>query len=78
MGNRATPMMERGLYVLQHTTMPAILIECGFMDSKSDVPVILEPYFGAQVADGLLAALVEVFGLTKRKEVRERMSYTKR
>lgn len=76
-GNRATPMMERGLYVLRRTKMPAILIECGFMDSKADVPVILGPYFAAQVADGLLAALVEVFGLTERKEVRERMSYTK-
>ena len=77
-GNRATPMMERGLYVLRRTKMPAILIECGFMDSKADVPVILGPYFAAQVADGLLAALVEVFNLSERKEVRERMSYTKR
>ena len=77
-GNRATPMMERGLYVLRRTKMPAILIECGFMDSRTDVPVILGPYFAGQVADGLLAALVEVFNLSERKEVRERMSYTKR
>lgn len=77
-GNRATPMMERGLYVLRRTKMPAILIECGFMDSSTDVPVILGPYFAAQVADGLLAALVEVFNLSERKEVRQRMSYTKR
>lgn len=77
-GNRATPMMERGLYVLRRTRMPAILIECGFMDSKTDVPVILGPYFADQVAEGLLAALVEVFNLTDRKEVRERMRYTKR
>ena len=76
-GNRATPMAESRLYVLQRTKMPAILIECGFMDSKTAVPVILGPYLAAQVADGLLAALVEVFGLTERKEVRERMSYTK-
>lgn len=77
-GNRATPMAESRLYVLQRTTMPAILIECGFMDSSTDVPVILGPYFGSQVADGLLAALVEVFGLTERKEEKHRMSYTKR
>lgn len=77
-GNRATPMMERSLYVLRRTKMPAILIECGFMDSKTDVPVILGPYFGSQVAKGLLAALVEVFNLSERKEVRERMKYTKR
>lgn len=77
-GNRATTMAESRLYVLQRTKMPAILIECGFMDSKTDVPVILGPYFGSQVADGLLAALVEVFNLSERKEVRERMRYTKR
>lgn len=77
-GNRATPMMERGLYVLRRTKMPAILIECGFMDSATDVPVILGPYFSEQVASGLLAALVEVFELRERKEVRERMRYTKR
>lgn len=76
-GNRANPMAEIGLYVLRRTKMPAILIECGFMDSKADVPVILGPYFADQVASGLLAALVEVFNLTERKEVRERMSYTK-
>nr|DAF34909.1 MAG TPA: Cell wall hydrolase autolysin [Caudoviricetes sp.] len=77
-GNRATPMAERSLYVLQRTTMPAILIECGFMDSRTDVPVILTSYFAEQVADGLLAALVEVFDMKERKKVRERMSYTKR
>ena len=76
-GNRATPMAESRLYVLQRTTMPAILIECGFMDSKTDVPVILGPYFGSQVADGLLAALVEVFGLKEKKEERQQMKYTK-
>ena len=75
-GNRSNTMPERSLYVLQHTTMPAILIECGFMDSSTDVPVILTAYFAEQVADGLLAALVEVFGLTERKKERECMRYT--
>lgn len=77
-GNRDTPMMERSLYVLRRTKMPAILIECGFMDSSTDVPVILGPYFAGQVADGLLAALVEVFGLKEKKEERQRMKYIKR
>lgn len=77
-GNRAAHMAESGLYVLRRTKMPAILIECGFMDSSTDVPVILGPYFGSQVADGLLAALVEVFGLKEKKEERQQMKYTKR
>ena len=76
-GNRATPMAESRLYVLQRTAMPAILIECGFMDSATDVPVILGPYFAEQVAEGLLAALAEVFGLKEREEEKQRMKYTK-
>ena len=65
-GNRSNVMPERSLYVLQHTTMPAILIECGFMDSSTDAPVILTAYFPEQVADGLIAALREVFGLKEK------------
>lgn len=76
-GNRATPMAESRLYVLQRTAMPAVLIECGFMDSKTDVPTILKPYFAEQVAEGLLYGLREVFGLTEKKEERQRMKYTK-
>lgn len=76
-GNRATPMAESRLYVLQRTAMPAVLIECGFMDSKTDVQTILKSYFAEQVAEGLLYGLREVFGLTERKEEIQRMKYTK-
>lgn len=76
-GNRSNPTPESGLYVLQRTTMPAILIECGFMDSKTDVPVILGDTFAPLVAEGLLQGLVEVFGLEQKKEERQRMKYIK-
>ena len=65
-GNRATPLAERELYVLRYTTMPAVLVECGFMDSSSDVPVILTETFADQMAAGLTQALVETFGLTEK------------
>lgn len=76
-GNRANPMPEGDLYVLARTTMPAILIECGFMDSQTDVPVILGETFAPLVAEGLLTGLVQVFGLTAKKEERQRMKYSK-
>jgi len=62
-GNRAKPMPESDLYVLRHTKMPAILIECGFMDSTTDTPVILTEEFARQIAEGIAAGVAEVYGL---------------
>lgn len=64
-GNRAQPLAEQSLYVLNYTTMPATLIELGFMDSTTDTPIILTEEFADQAAAGLAAALVEVYGLKK-------------
>lgn len=65
-GNRATPLATASYYVLTNTTMPAILIECGFMDSSTDVPIILGEDFAGKVAMGLLEAIKAVFGLSKK------------
>ena len=62
-GNRAQPLAEQSLYVCNYTTMPATLIELGFMDSTTDTPVILTEQFADQAAAGLAAALVEVYDL---------------
>ena len=44
-GNQAQPLAEQSLYVLNYTTMPATLIELGFMDSTTDTPIILTERF---------------------------------
>ena len=62
-GNRAQPLAEQSLYVLNYTTMPATLIELGFMDSTTDTPIILTERFADEAAAGLAAALVEVYDL---------------
>lgn len=62
-GNRASPMAQSNLYVLRNTTMPAVLCECGFMDSTHDTPIILTEEFADQAARGLRDALEEVYGL---------------
>ena len=66
-GNRANPMSEANLYVLNNTKMPAILGEFGFMDSTHDTPIILTEDFATQVADGIVAALVDVYGLEEKE-----------
>lgn len=68
-GNRANPVASAQLYVLTNTKMPAVLCEFGFMDSTSDAPVILTETFARQVARGVVAALVEVYSLSKREDM---------
>ncbi len=67
-GNRATPLASARLYVLTNTSMPAVLGEFGFMDSTTDVPVILTDRFALQVARGIVDALVQVYRLSKRED----------
>jgi N-acetylmuramoyl-L-alanine amidase len=69
-GNRSTPVQKSAFYVLKNTKMPAFLIENGFMDSKTDVPIILTDSFAEKTVDGIISFLATSFGL-KKKEISE-------
>lgn len=62
-GNRANPKTTADFYVLRKTSMPAVLIECGFMDSKTDVPVILTDAYAENAARGIAEGVCEVLGV---------------
>lgn len=66
-GNRATPLAQSNLHVLRETHMPAVLLECGFMDSTTDVPIILSEAFADGVAKACVEVIVAKGGLTKKK-----------
>ena len=66
-GNRADEMPTQNLHVCRETVMPAVLIECGFMDSKIDVPMILSEEFAEKAAKGLTNALVKIGNLQKEE-----------
>lgn len=66
-GNRTSPMPKQDLYVCRYTSMPAVLVECGFMDSTTDVPVILSETFADAAAEGIVNALVKIGKLTKKQ-----------
>lgn len=66
-GNRATPIAQADFHVLRETYMPAVLIEAGFMDSKTDVPIILAEDFADKVAKACVEVIVAKGGLTKKK-----------
>lgn len=61
-GNRAQPLQTANFAVLRETKMPAALIECGFMDSKTDTPLILTADFARRAADGIVKAVCELCG----------------
>ena len=46
--------------------MQALLIENGFMDSKTDVPIILSEDFAEKSANAIVETIVKIGGLTKK------------
>ena len=65
-GNRAQPKLTANFYVLKHTSMPAVLLELGFMDSKIDVPIILTDDFAKKCARAIVEILVKRGDLKKK------------
>lgn len=65
-GNRSKPLAKSNLHEVRETKMPAVLLELGFMDSKTDVPVILSEEFADQCAQAIVQVLAERGKLEKR------------
>jgi len=57
-GNRSNKVVKKGFYVIKNTAMPAFLIENGFMDSRTDAPIILTQTHAEQTARGIVDFLV--------------------
>lgn len=62
-GNRSRPLGTANYYVLKHTKAPALLCECGFMDSSVDTPIILTDDFARQCAQGIAHAVLNKLGI---------------
>ncbi len=69
-GNRADGTRKANFYECRQSKMPCVLIEAGFMDSKTDVPIILSEKFAEQVATACVEVIVEKAKL-KKKAVKE-------
>ena len=66
-GNRSTPLASADLHECRETKMPAVLLECGFMDSKTDVPIIITDDFADKVATACVSVIVSKGGLKAKK-----------
>lgn len=65
-GNRYDPTLTANFYVIKHTNAPAVLMEYGFMDSKTDVPVILDVNYSKLMGYATMEAIAKVAGLKKK------------
>lgn len=68
-GNRADGKRKADLHEVRVSNMPAVLIECGFMDSTIDVPIILTEKFADEVANACVEVLVSKGNLAKVENV---------
>lgn len=65
-GNRANPMPKANLHEVRETKMPAVLLELGFMDSATDVPIILSEEYADKCAAAIVKVLAERGKLEKK------------
>ena len=65
-GNRSTPLASANLHECRESNMPCVLLECGFMDSATDVPIILTDKFADQVASACVEVIVSKAKLKKK------------
>lgn len=65
-GNRSNPLPKANLHEVRETKMPAVLLELGFMDSKTDVPIILTEDYANKCAEAIVEVLVKRGKLTKK------------
>jgi|GEM_PF-1802137 len=52
----------RGLHVLKHTKMPAILVECGFMTNPGELKKMFEDSYRDKLAEGIHKGVVSFLG----------------
>lgn len=62
-GNRASPLARANLAECRDTNMPAVLLELGFMDSSTDIPLIITDEHADKCARAIADVIIEKMGL---------------
>ena len=65
-GNRSNPTYEKNFKTMQYAKMPAVIVEFGFMDSKTDYPVISTEAYAKAVAYAVMEAVARLAGLSRK------------
>lgn len=67
-GNRSNPTYEKNYDTMVYAKCPAVIVEYGFMDSKTDYPIISTEEYAKKVAYATMEAIAKVAGLKKKPE----------
>ena len=70
-GNRANPLVEKNYNTMVYSKATAVLIEYGFMDSKTDYPVISTDAYAKAVGYATMEGIAKVAGLKKKSATNE-------
>lgn len=65
-GNRSNPLVKQNLHECREPKCPAVLMELGFMDSTTDVPIILTEDYAYKCAKACVDVIVKRKGLKKK------------
>ena len=57
--NRRVKMATSGIYILKNATVPAILVECGFLSSPADCQRLCDPVYQQKLALALFYGICE-------------------
>lgn len=74
---QGTQFKDRGvkdgshLYVLRKTTMPAVLVECGFMDNLREAKLLLTDAYRRETAQEIAKAVCEFYGVKYMEKVEQ-------
>lgn len=71
-GNRATPKKAKGYTILKKFKGAGVLLECGFMDSRTDAPVILTEAYSRLIGYAVMEAVAKRYGLKEKTEQTKR------
>lgn len=66
-GNRGRPLQEKRYNTMAYAKMPAVLLECGFMDSATDAPVILLESYSKAVGQGIMDGIAQMVDFSKKE-----------
>lgn len=70
-GNRSKPLAQKNLHEVRETNMPSVLMECGFMDSTVDCPIILTEEYADKCAKAFTDVIIAKSGAVKKEPERD-------
>lgn len=73
-GNRSNPLSKANFHEVREPKMTAVLLELGFMDSKTDVPIILSDAYADKCAKAIVQVIVQRGKLAKKDGSTEKES----